>query len=228
MVQSENRSNGSLWIIVYFWIGGNGIIDFDFFDGRDYLEQSGRTQNKGCFIPMPGLRLKIFDSRFYSSCILYLSKHRHKLGADSNKQTFCMKCCHTLWKTWSLRMRRHQDTENWSVFIGCVETSPVTMWCLRGDQSFLSPLLRYRHYPLEICEPELGSVRAATCSREATESELSDCKEESQALKPFPDTLVRVRPTAQKLIQSINVITVNNNLAITVMTWTLIFRDFNI
>ena len=96
MVQSENRSNGSLWIIVYFWIGGNGIIDFDFFDGRDYLEQSGRTQNKGCFIPMPGLRLKIFDSRFYSSCILYLSKHRHKLGADSNKQTFCMKCCPTL------------------------------------------------------------------------------------------------------------------------------------
>ena len=71
-------------------------------------------------------------------------------------------------------------------------------------------------------------MRAATCSREATESELSDCKEESQALKQFPDTLVRVRPTAQKLIQSINVITVNNTLAITVMTWTLIFRDFNI
>ena len=126
-------------------------------------------------------------------------------------------------------MRRHQDTENWSVFIGCVETSPVTMRCLRGDQSFLSPLLlRYRHYPLEICEPELGSVRAATCSREATESELSACKEESQALEPFPDTLVRVRLTAQKLIQSINVITVNNNLAIAVMTWILIFRDFNI
>ena len=50
MVQYENRSNGSLWIIVYLWIGGNGIIDF--FDGRDYLEQSRRTQNKGCFIPM--------------------------------------------------------------------------------------------------------------------------------------------------------------------------------
>ena len=80
MVQSENRSNGSLWIIVYFWIGGNGIIDFDFFDGRDYLEQSGRTQNKGCFIPMPGLRLKIFDSRFYSSCILYLLKAPTQIG----------------------------------------------------------------------------------------------------------------------------------------------------